>query len=96
MDCNQIQDLMSLALDDMLNKEEMQQFKGHIDGCSECREEYELFQSIHSTLTSEDAASLPDGFHEELMDQPGIYRQVYDLQTRIEMEVEKEVAGVAL
>jgi ATP-binding cassette subfamily B protein len=36
------------------------------------------------------------GSHEELMDQPGIYRQVYDLQTRIEMEVEKEVASVAL
>jgi ATP-binding cassette subfamily B protein len=36
------------------------------------------------------------GSHQELMDQPGIYRQVYDLQTRIEMEVEKEVAGVTL
>ena len=36
------------------------------------------------------------GSHQELMDQPVIYRQVYDLQTRIEMEVEKEVAGVTL
>jgi ATP-binding cassette subfamily B protein len=29
------------------------------------------------------------GSHEELLSQPGIYRQIYDLQTRIETEVEK-------
>lgn len=34
------------------------------------------------------------GTHDELMMQPGIYRQVYDVQARIEDELEKEVAGV--
>jgi ATP-binding cassette subfamily B protein len=33
------------------------------------------------------------GTHEELVAQPGIYRQVYDLQARIEDELEKELAG---
>jgi ATP-binding cassette, subfamily B, bacterial len=34
------------------------------------------------------------GTHEQLMAQPGIYRQIYDVQTRIEAELEKEIASV--
>ena len=36
------------------------------------------------------------GTHQGLQAQPGIYREVYDLQTRIDVELEKEVASVAL
>ncbi len=31
------------------------------------------------------------GTHVELIEQPGIYRQIYDIQTRIEVELEREV-----
>jgi ATP-binding cassette subfamily B protein len=34
------------------------------------------------------------GTHEELLAQSGTYRQVYDLQTRIEDELDREIAGV--
>lgn len=34
------------------------------------------------------------GTHEGLIEQPGIYRQIYDIQTRIEVELEKEVNSV--
>lgn len=34
------------------------------------------------------------GTHDELIAQPGIYRQVYDVQARIEDELEREVSGV--
>jgi ATP-binding cassette subfamily B protein len=34
------------------------------------------------------------GTHAELMEQPGTYRKVYDLQARIEVELEKEIASV--
>jgi ATP-binding cassette subfamily B protein len=34
------------------------------------------------------------GTHEELMEQDGIYRWTYDMQARIEDELEKEIAGV--
>ena len=33
------------------------------------------------------------GSHEELAAQPGMYRQIFDLQTRIEAEVEKELTS---
>lgn len=35
------------------------------------------------------------GRHEALIEQPGIYRQIYELQARIEDELEKEVGGWA-
>ncbi|MBI5929959.1 MAG: ABC transporter ATP-binding protein [Chloroflexi bacterium] len=34
------------------------------------------------------------GTHDELVEQDGIYRQIYDMQARIETELEKEIAGV--
>ncbi len=36
------------------------------------------------------------GTHDELMAHEGIYRQIYDMQARIEVELEKEVARVGL
>ena len=34
------------------------------------------------------------GKHDELVSQDGIYRQIYNIQTRIEEELEKEIASV--
>jgi ATP-binding cassette subfamily B protein len=34
------------------------------------------------------------GVHEELMARDGIYRKVYDLQARLEVELEEEIANV--
>jgi ATP-binding cassette subfamily B protein len=36
------------------------------------------------------------GTHEELVELPGIYRQVYEMQARIEDELEREIASVRL
>jgi ATP-binding cassette, subfamily B, bacterial len=36
------------------------------------------------------------GRHEDLLQQPGIYRQIYDIQTRIESELEREVGSVTV
>lgn len=35
------------------------------------------------------------GVHRELVDQDGIYRQIYDIQTRIDVELEAELAGAS-
>jgi len=36
------------------------------------------------------------GTHENLVDQPGIYRKIFEIQTRIEVELEKDIASVGL
>ena len=36
------------------------------------------------------------GTHEQLMQQEGIYRKIYYIQTRIEAELEKEIEGVTV
>jgi ATP-binding cassette, subfamily B, bacterial len=36
------------------------------------------------------------GKHDDLLQRPGIYRQIYDIQTKIEAELEKEVGSVEL
>ncbi len=45
-------------------------------------------------LVLKDGRMVQHGTHETLIDQPGIYRQIYDVQARIEDELEKELAGV--
>lgn len=35
------------------------------------------------------------GRHAQLLEEPGIYRQIFDIQTRIEVELEREIAGAA-
>lgn len=67
MECNRAGEMMSLAIDRMLSNEEVKELQEHLDMCDLCREEYELFQSIQSALKSEEAASLPENFHNELM-----------------------------
>ena len=37
-----------------------------------------------------------NGTHEDLIQQEGIYRQIFDIQTRIDIEVEKETANVSI
>jgi ATP-binding cassette subfamily B protein len=46
-------------------------------------------------LVFDEGRVVQQGTHEELLEQDGIYRQVFDIQTRIEEEVDREVAEVA-
>jgi ATP-binding cassette subfamily B protein len=34
---------------------------------------------------------IQEGTHQELLEQDGVYRQIYDIQTRIEIEIENEI-----
>lgn len=69
MDCNRSHELMSLALDDQLSKEQQIELKTHLESCDDCKETYEHYQSIKTDLSligSEEP--LPDGFHSTLME----------------------------
>jgi ATP-binding cassette, subfamily B, bacterial len=45
-------------------------------------------------LVMDSGRIVQQGQHEELLAQEGIYRQIFDIQTRIEDELEKEIASV--
>ncbi|OGO18245.1 MAG: ABC transporter [Chloroflexi bacterium RBG_16_48_8] len=51
-------------------------------------------QNADLILVLDKGQIVQSGTHEELMTQGEIYRQVYDLQTRIEIELEREISGV--
>ena len=70
MDCNRSNELMSLAIDQMISSDELDQLETHLLSCQHCREDYELLQSIQQNLTmiGTEEADLPGGFHAELMD----------------------------
>ena len=44
-------------------------------------------------LVLEDGRIIQRGVHEELVKQKGVYRQIYDIQTRIEIELEEELSS---
>ena len=45
-------------------------------------------------LVLEGGKVVQQGTHEELVEQPGFYREIYDLQARIETELAEELAAV--
>ena len=51
-------------------------------------------QNADLILVLEEGRIVQSGIHEELMAQGKIYQQVYDLQTRIEIELEREISSV--
>jgi ATP-binding cassette, subfamily B, bacterial len=46
-------------------------------------------------LVMEKGRIVQSGNHEGLMQQTGAYRRIFDIQTRIEDEIEREVSSVA-
>ena len=46
-------------------------------------------------LVLEKGRIVQHGTHDELLAQDGFYRKIYDLQARIESELEQDLAGVA-
>jgi ATP-binding cassette subfamily B protein len=51
-------------------------------------------QGADLILVLDNGRIVQSGTHQELMQQDDIYRQVHELQTKIETELEKEIAGV--
>jgi ATP-binding cassette subfamily B protein len=50
--------------------------------------------SADQILVMEEGQIVQRGAHEDLIDQPGIYRKIHNIQTRIEVELEREIASV--
>lgn len=53
-------------------------------------------QTADLILVMDKGRVIQRGTHVELLGQPGIYRQIYDIQTRIDEELEREITSVGL
>lgn len=67
MDCDKALEMMSLYIDEELNKEEQEKLFEHINSCSYCKEEFNLLKDLVGKLKEEEFLPLPEGYHEELM-----------------------------
>lgn len=67
MDCDKAFAMMSLYIDEELNKEEQEKLFEHINSCNYCKKEFQLLKDLLGKLKEEEYLPLPDGYHEELM-----------------------------
>ena len=71
-----------------------------LEGLMEGRTTFIIAHRIQSLMAAdrilvlEQGRVVQSGNHEELMDQPGMYRRIYQAQTRIESELEEELSRV--
>ena len=68
MKCEQFLDLMSLYLDNELDKQTKSEFEQHLSQCKDCENELKNLEKIISSLNDIPLEELPDGFHEKVMD----------------------------
>lgn len=67
MNCNEINQLISLYLDDFLETETQIEFLEHIKNCPSCAKELEETKTLLSQVQSLPPVPFPSGLHEEIM-----------------------------
>ena len=66
--CENVREMLSLYIDDMLTEAETQQVEQHLQACQECRAEYEFLKGIVSTAQSMPKLTVDAAFHEKIME----------------------------
>lgn len=94
-----------LILDDATSSVDTQtesEIREALENMMERRTSFIIAHRIQSVMTADlilvmdDGRIVQSGTHETLMEEGGIYRRTYDMQARIEDELEKEIASVGL
>jgi ATP-binding cassette, subfamily B, bacterial len=73
-----------------------------LDGLMQGRTSFIIAHRIQSVMNAdlilvmENGRIVQSGIHEDLMKESGIYRRIFDIQTHIEDELEREVSGATL
>lgn len=92
-----------LILDDATSSVDLEteaDIRGALDHLMENRTTFIIAHRIQSVMKADLIVVLDKGKivqignHAELLTQPGIYRQIFDIQTRIDEELEKEISSV--
>jgi ATP-binding cassette subfamily B protein len=98
-----VKDPCILILDDStssVDTETEAKIRGALEHLMEGRTTFIIAHRIQSVMYADQILVLDQGSiaqrgtHDELMAQDGIYRRIHDMQARIELELEREMAGV--
>lgn len=87
--CEEYRELISLAIDNEISPEDMNELRRHLLECDECRLVYNAFRSISDSL-SDDCAQPPEGFSQNVM-----FRLGHERQARRKRPVWRRFAAVA-
>lgn len=68
MNCEQMQQLMSLWLDGEISAQEQEQLQTHLERCPECRALLEQLQTLHTSFSDLEEIPAPEGFAQGVMD----------------------------
>ena len=66
--CENVHEMLSLYIDDMLTEAETKQVEKHLQTCQACRAEYVFLKSIVSTAQSMPKLTVDTAFHEKIME----------------------------
>ena len=100
-----LKDPRILILDDATSSVDMEteaEIRAALERLMKGRTSFVIAHRIQSVMNADQIVVLDKGrivqkgTHEQLMEQTGPYRQIFDLQTRIEDELEQEIASAAL
>ncbi|MDF3000611.1 MAG: hypothetical protein K0Q48_730 [Bacillota bacterium] len=62
MECNEIRELLSLYIDQMLDDHEQKEIEKHLSACEACNQEYQDLNEIHLLLSGMDPVPVPEAF----------------------------------
>ena len=100
-----LKDPCILILDDATSSADTEteaQIRAALEHLMEGRTSFVIAHRIQSVMTAdlilvmEKGQIVQTGTHRELVEQPGMYREIFDLQALIEDELEEEIASVAV
>jgi ATP-binding cassette, subfamily B, bacterial len=98
-----LKDPRILILDDSTSSVDMETeeaIRGALERLMQGRTTFIIAHRIQSLMNADlilvmdKGRIVQSGTHDELIEQPGAYRQIYDIQTRMETELEQEMANV--
>ncbi len=72
--CFEIEQLMTLYVDDELDYEQRKDLADHLETCERCREEFERVKQMTQELNHLGHIALPEGFHEEMLERMSLNR----------------------
>jgi ATP-binding cassette subfamily B protein len=77
------------------------EIRAALDGLMQHRTTFIIAHRIQSVMNADlilvldKGQIVQKGQHAQLLEEPGIYRQIFDIQTRIEAELQREIDGAA-